>query len=246
MAICCLIGYLGCPAIQAEPTLYLIGDSTMANKPVIAENPERGWGQMLPGYFKPDMKLENHAVNGRSSKSFRDEGRWEAVRKQLRPGDWVMIQFGHNDQKPDQARHTDPFTTYTEQLRRYVTETRELGAMPILATSVVRRRFDAQGRLTPTHGEYPEAVRVLAQALDVPLLDMREASAALLNRLGPERSKSLFVWTLPGEYARFPDGHEDNTHFNALGATRMCDLAVALIQDAIPSLAIHLMLPSQP
>ncbi|QDU89205.1 Rhamnogalacturonan acetylesterase RhgT [Pirellulimonas nuda] len=224
-------------------TLFLVGDSTMADKPVLPENPERGWGQLLPLYFEPDVRVENHAVNGRSSKSFRDEGRWNAVLDRVRPGHWVIIQFGHNDQKPDEARHTDPFASYTENLKRYVSETRERGARPVLATPVVRRRFDAQGVLRPTHGDYPEAVRKLAEECDAPLLDMTARSRDLLRRLGKERSQGLFLWTSPGEYDRFPDGNADDTHFNALGATRMCDLAAAEIREKIPELAARLRSP---
>ncbi len=221
-------------------TLFMIGDSTMADKPVHPENPERGWGQLLPMYFKDTVRIDNHAVNGRSSKSFRMEGRWDAVLEKLTSGDWVIIQFGHNDAKPDEARRTVPFESYTENLRRYVKETREKGAHPVLATPVVRRRFDEERRLQPTHGDYPSAVRKLAAAVGVPVLDMTTQSRDLLQRLGHERSEGLFLWSQPGEYARFPEGNRDNTHFNALGATRMCDLAVAEIMAKIPELARHL------
>ncbi|MBI1176211.1 rhamnogalacturonan acetylesterase [bacterium] len=232
---------MSCGAVAAEPvTLFMIGDSTMANKPVIPENPERGWGQLLQMYFQSDVTVENHAVNGRSSKSFRDEGRWQPILDRMKPGDWVIIQFGHNDEKPDAARHTDPFGSYTENLRQYVADTRAHGAHPILATPTVRRNFDKDGVLQPTHGDYPEAVRKLAKELNVPLLEMTGRSRELLVRLGKERSEKLFLWASPGEYARFPKGNSDNTHFNALGATRMCDLAVAEIQAKIPDLAMHL------
>ena len=221
-------------------TLFMIGDSTMADKPVIPENPERGWGQLLPLFFQSSLVVDNHAVNGRSSKSFRTEGRWDVVLGKIKAGDWVIIQFGHNDEKPDQARHTDPFTTYTENLRRFANEAKERGAHPILANPVVRRKFDEHSQLQTTHGEYPEAVRKLAKDMKLPLLEMTRTSRALLTKLGKERSEGLFIWTRPGEYERFPDGNEDNTHFNALGATRMCDLAVEEIRNKIPELAKHL------
>jgi len=227
-------------AAPAKVRVFMIGDSTMADKPVIPENPERGWGQLLQLCFEPTVSVENHAVNGRSSKSFRDEGRWQPLIDRMQSGDWVIIQFGHNDEKPDEARHTDPFGTYTDNLRRFATEAREHGAHPILATPIVRRSFDPLGILQPTHGDYPEAVRKLAKELDVPLLEMTDRSRDLLVRLGKERSEGLFLRTLPGEYARFPEGNSDNTHFNALGATRMCDLAVAEIKAKIPKLAAHL------
>lgn len=230
-------------ASAADPevvTVFMIGDSTMADKPVIPENPERGWGQLLPLYFNSTVKVDNHAVNGRSSKSFRDEGRWDVVLGKLKPGDCVIIQFGHNDEKEAVSIHTDPFGSYTENLRRYAQETTERKAHPILATPVVRRNFNDQGVLQPTHGEYPAAVRKLAEEIKVPLLEMETRSHELLTKLGKERSEQLFIWTLPGEYQRFPRGNSDNTHFNALGATRMCDLAVAEIQEKIPELAGHL------
>ena len=228
-------------AVAHDPiTLFMIGDSTMANKPVIPENPERGWGQLLPLYFQSSVVVDNHAVNGRSSKSFRSEGRWDVVMKKIKTGDWVIIQFGHNDEKPDEARHTDPFTTYTENLRRFANEAIERVAHPILANPVVRRNFDEDGALQPTHGEYPEAVQRLAKEMNLPLLEMTRTSRDLLTRLGKERSEGLFIWTRPGEYERFPDGNKDNTHFNALGATRMCDLAVNEIRKNIPELARHL------
>ena len=192
-------------------TIFMIGDSTMADKPVIPENPERGWGQLLPLYFKSNVRVDNHAVNGRSSKSFRSEGRWDVVLERLRPDDWVIIQFGHNDEKPDEARHTEPFGSYTENLRRFATEAQKKGAHPILADPVVRRNFDDQDTLQPTHGEYPEAVRKLAKEMKVPLLELTNRSRNLLSSLGKARSEALFIWTKPGEYLRFPEGNRDNT-----------------------------------
>ena len=239
IALAC--GFWSVGVVAHDPiTLFMIGDSTMADKPAIPENPERGWGQLLPLYFQSSVLVDNQAVNGRSSKSFRSEGRWDVVLEKIKAGDWVIIQFGHNDEKPDEARHTDPFTTYTENLRRFAKEAIERGAHPILANPVVRRNFDEHGALQPTHGEYPEAVRKLAKEMNLPLLEMTHTSRDLLTRLGKERSEGLFIWTRPGEYERFPDGNKDNTHFNALGATRMCDLAVNEIRKNIPELAKHL------
>ena len=122
-------------------TVFMIGDSTMANKPLGGDNPERGWGQMLAGYFTEDVRVDNHALNGRSSKSFIDEGHWEEVRRLIRPGDYVFIQFGHNDEKPKPDRHTDPGTTFDANLRRFDEETRAKGGKPVLLISIVRRNF---------------------------------------------------------------------------------------------------------
>lgn len=219
-------------------TIFMVGDSTMADKPVIPPNPERGWGQLLPLYFKEGVRIENHAANGRSSKSFIDEGRWKAVLQKLQPRDFVIIQFGHNDEKvksPD--RYTTPFGTFAANLTRYVRETREHKATPILCTSVARRKFDADGRLIDTHGDYIVATRQVAAEHHVPLLDLNKDTSALLTSMGPEQSKRLFDWIPAGEFARRPDGWKDDTHFNAFGACRVCDLAAAEIKTNVPELA---------
>ena len=124
-------------------TIFMIGDSTMANKSLMGENPERGWGQMLPGYLSEEIRVDNHAVNGRSSKSFIDEGRWEKVISQVKKGDYVFIQFGHNDEKSDPKRYTAPGSTFDENLKRFVNETRAKGGIPVLFNSIVRRNFGA-------------------------------------------------------------------------------------------------------
>lgn len=133
-----------CSAFKADKpvtTIFMIGDSTMANKNLEGKNPERGWGQMLPGFFSEDIRVDNHAVNGRSTKSFIDEGRWEKVRSQIKKGDYVFIQFGHNDEKADPKRHTDAGSTFDDNLRKFVLETRAQGGIPVLFNSIVRRYF---------------------------------------------------------------------------------------------------------
>ena len=122
-------------------TIFMIGDSTMANKPLEGGNQERGWGHVLGGYFSEEIRVENHARNGRSSKSFIDEGLWEVVINKVRPGDYVFIQFGHNDEKADEKRHTDPGSTFDANLRRFVKETRAKGGIPVLFNAIVRRNF---------------------------------------------------------------------------------------------------------
>jgi len=226
------------PPIAHGFTIFLIGDSTMANKPLIPGNPERGWGQMLDIYFKAGVRVENHALNGRSSKSFRDEGHWATVQSRIKPGDWVIIQFGHNDEKAqDPTRYTTAGGTFNANLARYVAETRALGATPLLATPVARRKFDAQGQPVNTHGDYVKALRDVAAQAQVPLLDLNLQSTDLLQRMGPEASKRLYIYVNPGEYASLPQGRQDDTHFCAFGASRMCDLAVAEIQAKVPELA---------
>lgn len=117
---------------QRDITIFMIGDSTMANKNLVGGNPERGWGQMLPGFFTENIRVCNYAKNGRSSKSFIDEGLWDEVISQVRKGDYVFIQFGHNDEKPDELRHTVPGSTFDDNLRRFVKETKEKGGIPVL------------------------------------------------------------------------------------------------------------------
>ena len=155
---------------ESRPRIFLMGDSTMADKPLY-ENPERGWGQLLPQFFDSNIEIKNYAVNGRSTKSFINEKRWDSIVNQLRKDDWVLIQFGHNDSKiEDSTRYAAAQTTYKQNLQRFVTEARAKGANPILITPVVRRKFDVNGKLVETHGEYPSAVKAVAAALKVPLV----------------------------------------------------------------------------
>jgi lysophospholipase L1-like esterase len=228
-------------AAIAEITVHLIGDSTMANKPVIPANPERGWGQMLPMYFKDSVRVENYAQNGRSTKSFINEGRWAKVVSALKPGDFVIIQFGHNDEKTNNVKvGTAPFGEFTTNLVRFVRETREHKATPILATPVARRKFNETGTLTNSHGVYPDAVRNVAGRESVPLLELTTATENLLQQLGPESSKRMFRWTPAGEFGADTKAIEDDTHFNAYGASRVCDLAVIEIEAKVPELAGYL------
>jgi pectin methylesterase-like acyl-CoA thioesterase/lysophospholipase L1-like esterase len=208
-------------------SIFMIGDSTMADKP-LADNPERGWGQLLPTFFGAQIAIKNHAMNGRSTKSFIDEGRWDPVLQQLRQGDWVFIQFGHNDEKKeDPKRYAAPNTDYKTNLTRFVNEARSKGVTPILLTPVMRRRFDANGKFFDTHGEYPDAVRALAKELNVTLIDMHQSSQHVIEQHGVEGSKKLFLHIAPGTYKSLPKGKQDDTHFSEYGATQMAGLVVA-------------------
>lgn len=206
-------------------TLFLAGDSTMADKPNLA-HPERGWGQLFRELVRPPLRLENRAVNGQSTKSFRDLGHWDDLLASLSAGDWVVIQFGHNDGKvSDPARFTDPDGEYRANLQRYVRETRARGGHPALATSVVRRRFDEAGLFHDSHGEYPRVVREVAAEEGVPLLEMEDTTRTLVRRLGPEGSRSLYLHFAPGEHPQLPGGLHDDTHFSELGARLVAELA---------------------
>lgn len=227
---------------NSTPTIFMAGDSTMANKPVITPYPERGWGQLLSLYFKPGVRVDNRAKNGRSSKSFRDEGIWQTILDNMQPGDFVIIQFAHNDEKAEDAkRYADPSGAFKKNLAQFVQDVRERKGKPILATPIARRAFDKAGKARNTHGEYPASVRHVAAELQVPLLEMTTRSEDLLSKLGPEPSKKLFVWTEPGEYEALPEGRKDDTHLNSLGASRICDLAVDEMKKAAPELATWLL-----
>jgi len=209
-------------------TIYLAGDSTVTDQEKL---PYAGWGQMLPLYFKQEIAIDNHAISGRSSKSFIDEGRLDAILEQIKPNDYLWIQFGHNDQKSDAERATSPFTTYKEKLTVYIEEARARGAKPVLITSMHRRKFDAEGYIIDTHGDYLTAMRELAAELDVPLIDLAEKSKALYERLGDEPSKALFMWAYPGEFIAFPDGAQDDTHFQSEGAIQIAGLVAEGVNE---------------
>lgn len=201
------------------PTIFIIGDSTVEdNKP-----PFRGWGWALPNHVREGVTVRNHALSGRSSRSFREEGLFEPIERDLAAGDILLIQFGHNDEKDDE-RHTDPDSTFPEQLWRYCAFAISRGALPVLLTPVSRRFFVGDGNMLYTHGEYPRAIRELAAEKRVPLCDLKRDSRALFLELGPEKTAELFVRLAPGENPDFPDGHDDKTHFNATGAAVIAGL----------------------
>lgn len=212
---------------QQKPSLYLIGDSTMADKKDPNENPEHGWGQMLPELMTSGIKIENHAVNGRSSRSFINEGRWKTVRDKLKKGDFVIIQFGHNDEKfKDSTRYTNPFTQYYHNLEKFVTETREKGATPILMSSIVRRNFNNYGVLINSHGEYPLVARIVAQEMKAHFVDMQWFTERLEMKYGPKKSSQLHLHLKPGEDPYEPNGRDDDTHLSEKGAMLVASLAL--------------------
>ncbi len=232
-------------------TLFVIGDSTAAEKQHPDTNPERGWGMVLQGYFGKGVVVDNHAINGRSSKSFLDEGRWDKVLQRIKPGDYVLIQFGHNDEKPQPERHTDVGTTFDANLERYCRETREKGGIPVLLSCVARRNFfkaaeenddDEKLRtvvygdeevnsdtLIDTHGGYKDAPRYVARRLGVTFIDANRLTHDLEQQMGVEASRRLHMWYKPGEVASMPQGRKDNTHYNVYGAR----IVARLIADAL-------------
>jgi lysophospholipase L1-like esterase len=222
-------------------TVWLIGDSTMADKPTPERNPERGWGQLLPRFVDATVTVRNRAVNGRSTRSFIAEGRWDAVRDSLRAGDYVLIEFGHNDEKTeDSTRYTNPYTAYRRNLTRFVAEARAKRAMPVLLTPIVRRSFNEKGTLVDTHGAYPLVVRDVARDMAVPFVDLQMLTEDLVRSAGVEGSKALYVWVAPGINAMYPEGRQDDTHLSVAGATEVARLVAAALKAMPIPLAKHL------
>jgi lysophospholipase L1-like esterase len=195
------------------PTLYLAGDSTVTDQP---REPYNSWGQMLPRFFKPEIAVANHAESGESLRSFIGERRLDKILGLIRPGDFLLVQMGHNDQK-EKGEGVGAFTTYKASLKRFVAEARARGARPILATSMHRRTFDAQGKITNSLGDYPEAVRQVAREDGVPLIDLHAMSQTLYEAWGPEASVNAFA---PG----------DGTHHNRYGSYELAKCVVEAIR----------------
>lgn len=243
-------------------TIWMAGDSTMANKPIDDEKQERGWGQMLPMLLQGPVKVSNHAVNGQSSKSFIDSGRWDKMMAGVKKGDYVIIQFGHNDEKiKSPERYSAPGTTFDANLTKMVKDVKKKGATPILMNSIVRRNFPtdkvdntkdvsdheagptnvdpkAEGStLVDTHGEYLVSPRNVAKKQKVTFIDFNASTHNLVQYLGTEKSKALYMWIPEGKYKFCPKGKIDNTHLNIYGATVLARLAADSLAKRIPELA---------
>ncbi|HEX8072338.1 MAG TPA: rhamnogalacturonan acetylesterase [Pyrinomonadaceae bacterium] len=228
-------------ALGRDPvTVYLAGDSTMAEKQS-NKRPETGWGEALQQYFDVNkVRVENHAQNGRSTRTFISEGRWLAIVAKLKPGDYVFIEFGHNDESPEKTDRYTPPADFSRNLTNFVADVRAKGATPVLLTPVMRRRFDSHGAFYDTHGQYPDLVRAVAAEQKVALIDMHRKSEQVLKRYGPDESRKLFLQLKAGENPNYPQGVEDNTHFSPLGAELMAALAVEGIKEQKLGLAKYL------
>ncbi len=208
------------------PTVYLTGDSTVTDQ---RAEPAASWGQMLPALFGPDVAVANHARSGETLKSFVTGLRLDKALSRMKPGDWLFIQFGHNDQKKQWPQtYVDPAIAYPAWLRAYVAEARRRGATPVLVTSPERRNFE-NGRIRPTLADYAEAMRKVAREDGVALIDLQPGTIALYEALGPERSPALFN-----------DGGADKTHHNNAGAWLLARIVAAGIAERVPALAAHL------
>lgn len=207
------------PAPPSTPTVFLAGDSTVTDQPA---EPAASWGQMLPRFFKPSVAIANHAESGETLKSFLTGLRLAKILSQIQAGDYLFIQFGHNDQKQNWPQtYAEAHTTFVAYLRAYIAEARLRGATPVLVTSPQRRTFDEHGRIKNTHGDYPAVVRELARAEQVALIDLERASVALYEALGPERAPLAFN-----------AGGRDATHHNNYGAYELAQCVVRSLRDA--------------
>ena len=219
----------------------MIGDSTMSVKQVKAY-PETGWGMPFASFWDSTVTVDNRAQNGRSTKTFINENRWQPVVDNLREGDYVFIQFGHNDEVPTKASYTTE-AEFKTNLVKYITDTKNKKAIPVLLTPVARRKFDANGKVEGTHEVYAAIVRQVAAENNVVLIDLDKKSQALLQQLGPVTSKFLFNYLEPGEHPNYPDGKMDDTHFSELGARKMAEIVLAEIRSLKLGLAeriVHL------
>lgn len=218
-------------------TVYTIGDSTMCLYDTANAKHQRGWAQMLPQFFNNDVKVVDVARGGRSTKSFYNEGLWQKVIDKVKPGDYVFIQFAHNDEKNDTVRGTKAWGEYYSYLKLYVEKTRAKGGIPVLLTPIVRRYFDQSGHITlrgqhdmgpgDSLENYPLVMHHVAEELNVPLIDLTAMTKQLVESYGPEKSKELYIST-------------DKTHLTILGATKVAELAVEGIKQLQLPLADYL------
>jgi lysophospholipase L1-like esterase len=219
-------------------TVYMIGDSTMSIKEKKAY-PETGWGMPFASYFDTTITVDNRAKNGRSTRTFMTEGLWQPVADGMKAGDYLLIQFGHNDEVPTKKSFTTEYE-FRKNLNLFITAAKSKQAIPVLITPVARRKFDSTGHVVQTHAVYAQIVRDVAKQAQVPLIDLDTKSQAMLQKLGPENSKFLYNHLEPGENPHYPKGNQDDTHFSELGARRMAELVLQSLQELNLELAGHI------
>jgi lysophospholipase L1-like esterase len=224
--------------------IFLAGDSTMSIKETKAY-PETGWGMPFVYFWDSTVSIVNRAKNGRSTKTFISEGLWKSITDEVKEGDYVFIQFGHNDESPDKKERYSTPDTFRMNLRRMVAETREHKAIPVLVTPVSRRKFDTTGTALETHHEYSAYVKEVANSEHVLLIDLDTKSRQLYQQMGKENSKLLFMQLKPGEHPNYPEGRDDNTHFTEMGARWIAEIMLAEIRSSIPELAERIYVPAK-
>jgi lysophospholipase L1-like esterase len=224
--------------------IYLIGDSTMCRYES-NRAPLTGWGMPFENFFDSTVKIDNRARGGRSTRTFISENRWQPITDSLQEGDYVLIQFGHNDEAREE-KYKERYTSvpdYKTNLIKFITETRAKKAIPVLITPVTRMRFDASGKIQETHKEYSSAVWEIGKAYNTPVIDLDAKSRELLQQFGPVCSKMFFMQLDSLEHPNYPNGQKDNTHFNEYGARRMAELVLAEIRNLMPELAERIVVP---
>ncbi|HWJ27775.1 MAG TPA: rhamnogalacturonan acetylesterase [Flavisolibacter sp.] len=236
-----LAGLILCSFIPPDKQIkvWLIGDSTIADKEIKAY-PETGWGMPFRYFFDSTVVVENMAKNGRSTKSFIAEGLWQSVVDQIKEGDYVLIQFGHNDEvKTKVGRYTTP-DEFKANLIKYISDARSKKGIPVLITPVARRSFDANGKVEESHPVYSDLVREVSKTSKAPLIDLDQKSMELLQEFGPDHSKWLYDYLEPDEHPNYPEGRKDDTHFSEFGARKMAEIVLSEIKNMHLGLADHI------
>lgn len=224
--------------------VYLIGDSTVClYEPT--RGPITGWGMPFANFFDSSVVIDNRAKGGRSTRTFLEENRWKPIADSLHEGDYVFIQFGHNDEakEPQYAARYTPVPGYKKNLIKFITETRAKKANPVIVTPVTRMKFDKAGKIQETHIEYTAACYEIAKQFNVPLIDLDKKSRELLQQFGVENAKLLFMQLDPGEHPNYPGGLKDNTHFNEYGARRIAELVLQGVKELNLELADRIVKP---
>ena len=222
-------------------TIFMAGDSTMSIKETKAF-PETGWGMPFQYFFDSSVTVVNKAKNGRSTKTFISEGLWESIITNVKEGDYVFIEFGHNDESKEKVeRYTTP-DEYKENILRFINETKVKKGIPVLLTPVSRRRFK-DGQALQTHEIYSALVRSIAKETGVLFIDLDEKTRLLYQQFGEQYSKYLFLQLKPGEHPNYPDGKEDNTHYNELGARLAAQLVLEDLKSQKSELVNRLFIP---
>ncbi len=215
------------------PTIFLAGNSTVTDQ---ENEPWASWGQMFPNFLKPEVVVANYAESGETLLAFKRENRLRKILSQMKTGDYLFMEFAHNDQKPG-GNHLDAMTTYKDELRYYIAEARKKGGKPVLVTSTNRRRFDENGKIINMLEEFPEAMRQLAKEENIPLIDLNAMSKTLYETLGVENSKKAFVHYPANSYPGQDKPLADDTHFNPYGAYELAKCVTQAALQTIPDLA---------
>ena len=220
----------------AATTVFLAGNSTVVDQD---DEPWAAWGQMLPRFFRPGVAVANHAESGLSLASFLSSHRLAKVLSVMKPGDYLFVEFGHNDQK-ERGPNDGPYLAYTERLKVFVREARRKGGIPVLVTSTSRRSFGAGGKIENSLGEFPAAVRLVAQQENVPLIDLNALTTSLYEAMGEEETKKIFVHYPANAYPGQPQPLADNTHFNPYGAYEVARCVVEALKATKLGLTAYL------